>query len=414
MRFSYPALFVLLLAFFLFTGLALAQTTTPTPGDETGNPATLVVWWPESLAPEGDTEIEALLLEQFRIFEEVEEGNVTVEFRRKAVNEPGGIMPTLQTASSVAPGALPDLALIRREDLLNAEQNGLVQSLEGYVTSAVISDLDSALQLGRVGDTLYGLPYLLEIQHIVYRTDVNNLPTDWSFAGVLAREEAIVFPANRVSGVLDEFFVQYLDAGGRLSWDGELMLISDALESTLSFYQSAREAGIISENVLDYSSPSDYLVDFSAGTIGAGVFGSSVYLALLDEGQNVHLAPIPTQSGNASTVLNGWVWVMTTPDVERQTLASRFLAALMDAGWQGQYASSLHMLPSQLTVLQNMLEENEDLDFINSVLSDATLPLPEGGGGPAARAMQDALISVISGERTAEEATEHVVEQLEE
>ena len=90
----------------LLVAVTLASGASAQDGGATSTqtePTTLVVWWPEPLAPAGNTDIENMLMSHFRDFEQAQ-GNVIIEFRRKAVTDPGGIMPTLRTASVVAPG----------------------------------------------------------------------------------------------------------------------------------------------------------------------------------------------------------------------------------------------------------------------------------------------------------------------
>ena len=403
---------VALLAFLALSGVIQAQDATVTPTPEEQEPVTLVVWWPAQLVPEGDSEIENLLLNRFLAFEEAEEGTVHIEFRRKAINGPGGIIPTMRSASAVAPGALPDVTLLRREDLITAEAAGLLQRLEGHVSSTILGDLDSALALGQIDNTLYGLPYLLEVKHLVYRPAAVAAADNWSFDAVLERGIPFAFPASRVSGVADMFYLQYLDAGGELSDEGELLLDQSALQTVLAFYEDARNAGLIDDEVFNYTTPMDYRQRFIDGDLNTGVFTSTMYLDMLGEGLNVRSAPIPTQSGDVATVLNGWVWVMITGDTERQRLVERFFTVMMDAAGQEEYARAVNMLPSQLSVLRSWLGEDEQLQRLNNMLVEETLPLAESAGGPLVRAMQTALTAVISGERTAEAATQDVIDQL--
>jgi hypothetical protein len=69
------------------------------------------------------------------------------------------------------------------------------------------------------------------------------------------------------------------------------------------------------------------------------------------------------------------------------------------------------MLPSQRTALRG-LENTAYATFVDGLLTRATLPLSDTGGGTPARVMQSALAMVISGQRTAEQATREVIAQL--
>lgn len=371
-------------------------------------PTRMMVWWPENLAPITNEEASAVLAGHLADYERSQD-SVNVEIRLKQAQDVGGIMETLRTASAVAPGALPDLTLIRREDLLAAVQAGLIQSLEGRVSSAIIGNLHSTtLALGQVDDQLYGLPYALEVEHLAYHSLTNS--GSWRFESLLSREAPFVFPANRVNGVNDVFLVQYLDAGGTFAEDGTIN--ADALRDTLAFYEEAIAAGIVDPAVLDYSAPANYRRDLASGAISAAVVTSSVYLEMLAEGQTLDYGLIPTASGEPATVLNGWMWVVTTPDADRQALAVTFLDWMLDAERQGEYNEAVHLLPSQYTALRRLVNPAY-ARFVERLLDNATLPLDENHAGPRARALQNALTAVLLGARTADEATQDVLDQLE-
>jgi multiple sugar transport system substrate-binding protein len=386
-----------------------AVTESPIPEPTPVGPQRLVVWWPEPLAPLDDEAAAAVLSAQIRGFEESQEG-ADVEFRLKQAQDVGGIMETLRTAGAVAPNTLPDLSLIRREDLMTAVQAGLVQPLEGHVSSAIIGDLHaSTLALGQADGRLYGLPYALEVQHLAYRFSANRGST--RFESFLAREMAFVFPANRVTGVNDVFLVQYLDAGGVFPDGGTLTINADALRTTLAFYEQAVAAGLIEPVVLDYSAPANYRRELASGAISAAVVTSSQYLDMLAEGQELAYGLIPTLTGQPATVLNGWMWVLTTQNADRQELAAAFLDWMLDAERQVEYNQVIHMLPSQRATLRR-LDKTAYSQFVARLLDNATLPLTDSQAGPAARALQNALTAVLLSARTAEEATQDVVDQL--
>ena len=98
------------------------MTETPTPVSSpvatVVNQPSLTIWWPDVLMP--TVEDQPLpLYEQLEAFAQTENG-VQVKVRVKRVSDVGGIMATLRTAREVAPSALPDMTLLRRQDLLDA------------------------------------------------------------------------------------------------------------------------------------------------------------------------------------------------------------------------------------------------------------------------------------------------------
>jgi ABC-type glycerol-3-phosphate transport system substrate-binding protein len=395
-----------------FTPLPVAQNT-PLPTDEATPPemVSLRIWWPEPLAPLDRPEVTELLNQLISDFATDQEGRVDVDFRLKGYSDPGGVMATLRSAVAVAPDALPDLTLIRREDLVVAAQSGLIYPLEGLISSTIIGDLyDSALALGTVNGQVYGLPLALDVLQLAYYPPQDE---GWSFDDMLSRERQLVFPAGRVSGINSIFFLQYLDAGGSPPDNGTLSLNENALLQVLRFYEAARDQGVVSPDVLEYATINAYLADLTVGDIEMALINSNTYFDMRSDGRELLTAPIPSASGEPITLVNGWMWVMSTDNGERQALVREFLIWMMESDNQREYAETVRMLPSQRTVLKDMDGEAIDVALMDAMLMNARIPQPENANGALVRAMQNALISVITGERSAEEATQLVVDLTE-
>lgn len=395
---------------------------TPQPSDEAPPPemATLRVWWPDTLAPVGNETVTQLLNRQFRDFEafieQAEDGNLEIDFRRKTISDVGGIMSTLRAARSVAPNALPDVTIVRRADLLTAVNEGLVQPLTGVASPSpiVISDLyDVGLSLGQVNNDLYGLAYLLDVTHFTYLVDDETTPTtimNWSFADVLTRETPFLFPALRANGVNSTFMSQYLANGGVIpTQDNNYAVRENVLLDTLQFYEQAAQATLIDNSVFNYVTSADYLELLSANEITQAIITSDRYFSLRLLNQEWNVAPIPTENGGNVALANGWMWVVVTSDPSRQALAIEFINWMMDASRQREYAEVIYRLPSQESALLNFDHTLLDVSIMDNLLNGAIIILPDNVGGTIARAMQDALIAVINGESTAEEATQAVL-----
>lgn len=373
-------------------------------------PVELALWWPEPLAPLDDEDAADLLSEQISAFQTTNR-DVIVDFRLKRAQEVGGIMSTLRTASAVAPGALPDVTLLRRSDLLAAAQAGLIYPLDASVSAASLDDMHaSAVELGRVEGQLFGLPYALEIQHIAY--DADRYPDGgWSYDEVLEQGKSFVFAAGRANVLSDVFLVQYLAGGGSLTDTGVLIAEEEVLRRQFRFYEQAVSAGLLDSIVLEYTHPTNYQQELAQGSLGAGVVTSTIYLNLIENDAPTAFDIIPTDSGAPTTVLDGWMWVFTSADPDRQALAMRFVGWMMDVERQGAYNHAVNTLPSQRTALRQW-EDPVYADFVDRLLEGAVLPLGEASGSTTARVIQTALASVISGQRSAAEAAQDVIAQL--
>lgn len=406
------------------TSISASQPSPAPTGSPSEQAQSLVLWWPDALAPPEGQQSADVLDQQISSFSESTDIPVDIEFRLKTYGSAGGIMASLRSASNVAPGAMPDITLIRRSDLVSTESDGLVYPLDGMVDADTIGNLyDVALVLGQVDGRLYGLPYMVETQVLAYRPEdagdvsVDELPRldrrPWSFDAILERGESWTFPARRSNGLNDLFYVQYLDAGGTPpDNDGTLRLNTDALETVLSFYEEARGDGVIPDSVLDFSSPGDYRADLTLGEINAAVLDSTSYIEELYEGRVLLPASVPTDTGSPTGTLDGWIWVVTTSNGDQQELAASFLNWMMDVERQTAFAEVVHTLPSQRSAMQALEDTRLDTELLDAILSNARMPLATSFNNTAARALQNAFIAVLSGDLSAREAVNDVAEQL--
>lgn len=371
---------------------------------------TLVIWWPE-LLPVTET-----LQTQLQDYTVITDGNIEINFRLKRVGDTGGIMSTLRTGIDIAPSAMPDITLMRREDLTSAIQQGLIQPMSGIssLSASVIGGLyDVALSLGEYDNQQYGVAYVLNVLHVAYmaQDDDNVTPQTWSFSDLLTREQPFVFPAGRQIGMNDTFFLQYLAAGGAPpDENGSMLLDTDALLTVLSFYESAVEAGTVNDEVFGYSTDNDYQSSLASGVLSSAVTRSSQYLTLRQEDPTWHAAPVPTESGAPTSLVDGWMWVIVASNADQQAIAVNFLNWVMDTERQRQYAESALRVPSTQLALRNMDRDLLDTDVMDDMVNNGFRVVPQSTGSALARAMQNALVAVVSGERNAEEATQDVID----
>ncbi len=405
-RIAVIALLGLLLSLAAVTG---AQNVDPTATATPDGPRTLTVWWPEPLASPDNFEVAAVLEAQTAVFV-LRQDNVEVSTRLKKATDVGGIMSTLRTASAVAPGAMPDLTLLRRQDLVNAQRANLIQPLDELLTTPLLDTWSTGAALGQVDERTYGVPYVLDLVHTVYRPDPALDYTSWGFDALLEREQPLLFPAGRTTGMNNVLYLQYLQAGGQPPSSSDLDM--RALTSTLQFYERALSAGIVDSVLLNYTTPADYVNLFQEDEFDVAVVDSTTYLRLVQDEPDLKAAPVPTTTGATSTLLNGWIWVLTTTDPDRQALAMRYLNWMNDADRQGEYAAAVSQLPSQRPALERYFRGRIDIEFFDDLIENATLPLIESDGGTLARIMQDAFSGVLMGNNDAEAAVESVVNQL--
>jgi ABC-type glycerol-3-phosphate transport system substrate-binding protein len=382
-----------------------AVAATPPQG-----PEILTLWLPDTLIPTTGDDTPDLLSEQISAFSEANE-NLNIEIRRKLVRETGGIMPTLQTATGVAPGVLPDLTLVRRGDLLAAVEADLVEPMEGMVSSAIVGDLfGAALDLGQVDGTLYGLPYALEIQHVVYAPSTTPFEVP-SLDMYLEANVPLLLPIGSAGSLNTVFLTQYQAAVPRAVGGSTLATDEDTLLALFTFYEQAATQGILAANATTYLRPTDYQTLLDANDFGGAVVSSALYLELAATRPDLQVATIPTLDGEPATNLDGWMWVITNNNPTRQGLTRDFLNWMLDTDRQGEYVRALNLLPSQRTALRRWYDEGY-ASFVLSIMPNATPQYIGAANSAVARAVQTGLVAVVTGERTAEQATQDVLNQI--
>ena len=400
---------------FAFVFALLPQTAAAQDSSADGPPP-LKVWLPAPLIADESGAAYELLLAHTATF--TAGTGIEVDYRIKDVGTLGGIMSTIRAGSDVAPGALPDLTLIRRRDFTPAQARQYLQSMETLFSSSLINELGNALAFGQIpleeSVALYGLPWLLDALLAIYTPAAGDLGAAPTFADVLASGASYHFPGARSNGLNPTTQLQYLAAGGRLPGESASELNEEALRSVLEFYEALLAAGSVSPDALGYQSPAAYLPDFSSDPTQPqlAIARASDYLALLEQNPALRAAHIPSASGNSASLLDGWLWVIVTPDLSRQSLAARYLEWMMESAFHASMSRALHHLPAQAAVLADSLPEPVDRQFFADLLANAGMPLPDGEGGAAPRLMQEALARVLHGELTAAAATREALAQL--
>ncbi|MBL8155299.1 MAG: extracellular solute-binding protein [Anaerolineae bacterium] len=395
-----------------FTAAETSQPTatsippTPTPS----GPLTLRVWWPDALTLPSSDSAALLLDEQFSDFQSAA-SDVRVEVRLKKADSFGGIFETLRSGSAVAPDSLPDVTLLRRDELIEAVRLGLIQPIQGQIASAILGSLvPTALELGRFDGVLYGLTYAVDVRLIAYRP-VTLTGSFATFEAVLADRQPFVFPAGITQGISDVLLVQYLSAGGRISdlLDGRPK--AEPLRIVFNFYAQAATEGIITPAVLDYAESSAYLPNLSGGSLDAAVVTSRQYLDLRSGSISLDPAPIPLAAGDPSSTLDGWMWVIVTRDPDRQVEAARLIEWMMEIDRQGVYTEQIHWLPSRQAALAAW-EQTPFTALAAALMNNAVIAPAEDSAPATFRALQNALAAVISGQQTADQAVADVLAQL--
>jgi ABC-type glycerol-3-phosphate transport system substrate-binding protein len=223
------------------------------------------------------------------------------------------------------------------------------------------------------------------------------------------QETTYAFPAGSEEGAVnDSFLIQYLALGGSLvDEEGNPDLDRAVLTQVLEFYREGYEAGYISPSVLALESLDDSWALFKEGEVAMANVSSR---HLLREGKGVAYAPLPTKNGAQATMARPWAFVLLTPDPRRQAAAAEFVKWFLAPENLAAWAQATGHLPTNRSALRLSIEDTAYRLFVQRQMEAAySRPSQE----EIATALQQAVVDVLSGNSTPQEATEQVMETLE-
>lgn len=394
-------------------GEAAPAAATPLPDEESAQPGvlTLKVWMLEDLSTLSDAPGAGTLRDQLAAFEDMQPG-VEVDVQAKGVSGRGSAIDYLRTAPPVAPSVLPDVVLLNRSALVEAARSELIVPWETVADETLLAmDEDfypPAARLGRVDGVLFGLPYMLEVRHAVYRETAFEDAPPITYEDILNDADdapTFLFPAALTGGVNRTTLLQYLAAGGRLAdEEGNPVIDASALGVVLAFYEEARDAGVLDPGVLQLSSTEDTWGRYVAGEGDVAVVSSRPYLAGRAEGGGAALSSIPTAGGEPITLVTGWSWALVTTDPARQAAASALMVWLLEPVNHGVYAQAAGYVPSQPGALAVWGSDDPYVALVSDLMPVAVLPPDPATDSTLGVAMQDAVRDVLLGRASAQEA----------
>lgn len=409
---------VLLLAALLLPkqGPITAQVDTDTP---------IKVWWPDALYTETSRPVMDDLFVSFN-----NASNTQVNPRIYLASQDGrNIVDQLNLINTVAPNAMPDIMLLRRDDMIILLQQlsvtptatdasvytqhpAALHTLTVWDTLAITNEFAalsaSLINMGQNNDTLYGLPYLVEIQHILYQpTSFDESPA--TTQDLLSDEQPLLFAGRPAIGqaVNDFVLTLYINAGGSLiNAEGVPALSELPLRQTLNFVEEASAAQLLDIDLLAYRGPQDYLDVVIDEESPFTLLDSSLYLAN-PALASYTVAPIPAINETTVVLIDGWVWVLVTDDPIRQAEAYQFVRWMFETDQMVDIAMAVDSIPVQERALNAM--NDPYYEAIQQLLADTVFV--RGRRNQAAVALQTAFEAVLNG-ASAEEAATTAVNSL--
>jgi maltose-binding protein MalE len=393
---------------------AAAQVPTPTPSlTPTPAPPAINVWFPALFAYEAELftaqHFSELLQEYTR-----QTGQV-VNLRLRRADGLGGIFETLSSAAQVAPSVLPDLALLRARDLPRAAAAKLIVPI-GVELLPQEAYFATALNLARYDGDFYGIPYLLELQHAVYRGEA---PPPLAWQTLISRQLPYLFPAKVSYGANSTLLSHYATLGGQFSdQNGDPLLDYDPLLTVLNVYAEARAAGSLPAEVLDYAEPMQYWATFTAGKNVLVQVDSTFFLRQRAasepaEASAWQFSPLPQISSEKPplSMVDGWLWTLTTADPERQKRALALIEWLQAPKRFAEFSQRVGLLPAQRAAL-SAWSEPDYAAFAATLLDRNLAPLPDLVNSTVAEALQESFARLLKGELSSEAAANAALDRV--
>ena len=357
----------------------------------------LLLWIPDVFTQSED--VQEMLKRFIRNFENIED-EILVDWRIKAREGIGGNLSRLRNALEVATTAVPDLMLMRRNEMMIAMDEGLLHEwLE--IPEDLLSDLpDLFLVKGEDNGRLYGIPYAITLTHLAYDSGLDREPPlIFSYEDILDKEVSIAYPLEDDMVMREILITQLSNSDEILNEDANSAELLAALQEIFTYYETATASGIIFNS-------QDEEPDNSAKVIT-----SDEFLQRVREGNTIRFAPIPNQSGMEMALVDTWYWVLPKADIARRQFAQRFMLWMMNETRLSEYLSLIGTLPARLSLYSAATLDSYS-QFVHTSLTKIEKPIlfDESVGNLIYRNFQ----AILQGEVSSREALQEVEVLLQE
>lgn len=430
---SRPSLFVLLLLGVL-TGCTWLQqlgegtpATSPTPTviisptptpeatptsafPSVSRPLTLKLWVPEFMDPYNDTDGGRALTTQLTGFS-TENEKIQVEVVAKRDSGPGGLLNLLSSAIGVAPSILPDVIILNNADLKSAASAGLLQPLADISLSW--SDFYAFATDNVHTDDGYGIPFIADAEHMVYREGIAETPPI-SWTAVLTNSYTMIVPAGSPEQLADDAVVAaYIGSGGTvLDQDGHATLDRFYLEQFYGFIFDMLDAGLIDPNLVLTTADAQAAWEIFLGGTG-DISPVPMGLYWHDSAREGLPTWMPTAQEKPAIIVRSWSIAMVTTDSQRQQAAQKLVAWLVDPRHMSELARDGSFIPTRRHAVRLWGLLPDDRIILETLLENGTPALPPEVDVPVRQALQFGLRAILTGDvETPQEAATYALTDL--
>lgn len=366
------------------------------PQPANGSDAPLTLWVPPFFSIDTTNRADAVLAAALAEFAPTGSG-LSITLVPKAERGTAGLLAYLLTAQQAAPAVLPDIVLINSHDLPRLVSAGIVPPLTEQESRPFAGITPALLTSAEVDGLLYGLPFVANLEHLVYQKEHLPVPPT-RLTDILAQDQRLLF----AGGAVDEYSLSfawtlYLMSGG--SVDEQLRLTSpDTMAAAFDFLLTARENGLIPDTTLTLSSAQAVWTFFVNGDAEMAVVPASLYYNQQGEVGETGFAPLPGLDGQPRAVATTWSFAVIAQTPERRQQALRLLQEMFEPQLHGEWSWSAGQLPTQPEVLAYWDTSDPYTLFLGEMLTNS-VPTPSHSAlGELTRAVQQAQRMLLAGE----------------
>jgi ABC-type glycerol-3-phosphate transport system substrate-binding protein len=370
--------------------------------------SSLTLWLPPFLAPEDDNPAGLMLQQRLDAFRQ-QQPEVELNVRIKAAHGPGGLLETMQAASTAAPETLPDVIALDPTGLYTAALKGLVVPLSESLNQPLDEDwYPFAIEASQIDGEYYGFPFASDGIILAYRTPAfSSAPLSWQ--QLLDSNQTFLLPAGDPESLFT--LAQYLQLDGPTTTeDGRPALDATILASILNFYRDARDEGALNGDALSYRTGEESWQALLNGT-GQSALAPLASFLTNETSRQISASPLPTRDGEGMGISLAWSWAMATTNPARQQMASQLISWLSAPEFLGPWTESLGLLPPTRSALEQWSES--ELTPIATLLASSLQARPSEEDlatiGPAIHTAVEAVLSgALSPEAAALQASQQV------
>lgn len=383
-----------------------AMSTMPANHTPAG-PVSLRLWLPPEFDPSAENVAAKLLQAQLKEFQT--RRNIQIEVRIKALDGEGGVINALTTASSAAPLAMPDLVLLSRPALETAALKGLLYSFDDFTKLMDDPDwFEYARQLAHIQESTFGIPCAGDALVMLYRPgSVNPPPEDWRT--VLSAQSVLLFPA----GDPQAFFTlaEYEASGGAIEDEaGRPILDQNILTDVLTFFQQAQATGKMPYWLSQFENDQQAWQAYKDNRASIVISWSSRYLKELPIDTMATL--LPTSNGENFTLATGWVWALTSINLERRSLSAELAEFLVMNDFSATWTEASGYLPPRPSTLKKW-RNNPSMTLVNKIETSAHLIPPSDILVIVGQVLEEATVKVLKQESDAVNAAQEAIKKFE-